>query len=97
MEGEREGVEDGGDKGCGAAECFGDYEVVVEEDVVAVISDDEATVLNRFGICDHDDGVLWVMESVGFNLIFNLMIMTMMRIHARRRREVNECFCILCM
>lgn len=63
MEREREGVEDGGNEGGGAAEGFGDYVVVVEEDVVGVISDDETTVVgNGFGICDHDDDVLWVME-----------------------------------
>lgn len=61
VEGEREGIEDGGDEGCSAAECFGDNEVVVEEDVVAVIADDEATVGNGFGICNHYDGVLWIM------------------------------------
>lgn len=70
MEREGEGVEDGGNEGGGAAEGFGDYEVVVEEDVVAVVADDEATVVgNGFGICDHYDVVLGIMEGFIFKMI----------------------------
>lgn len=38
--GNREAVEDGGDEGRGAAEAIGDYDVVFDENIVAVIPDD---------------------------------------------------------
>lgn len=50
MEGEGESVEDCGDEGSGAAESLGDDEVVVEEDVVAVIADYEPSLGNGFGV-----------------------------------------------
>jgi hypothetical protein len=54
MERKRESVEDGGNERGGAAESFGDNEVVMEEDVVAVIANDDSTVWNGFGICNHN-------------------------------------------
>lgn len=82
MEREREGIENGGNERGGAAEGFSDYVVVVEEDVVGVISDDETTVVgNGFGICDHDD-VLWV---------------CVVRIHARRRKVDEEFYVYMMM
>lgn len=82
MEREREGIENGGNEGGGAAEGFSDYVVIVEEDVVGVISDDETTVVgNGFGICDHDD-VLWV---------------CVVRIHARRRKVDEEFYVYMMM
>lgn len=56
VEGEREGVEDDGDKGGGAAEGFGDDEAITVEDVMAVVADDEATAGNGVGISDHERG-----------------------------------------
>lgn len=62
VEGEGEGVEDGGDERGGAAEGVGEEEGVAEEDVVAVVADDEAAA--EGGIGDHGEGVWWVMEGM---------------------------------
>ncbi|KAI8026653.1 hypothetical protein LOK49_LG02G02009 [Camellia lanceoleosa] len=44
--GNREAVKDGGDEGGSAAEAIGDYDVVFDENIVAVIPDEGVLVLD---------------------------------------------------